>query len=106
MDKETKEKILYWVSKNGTDTEGDYPVGECRCALHRFAIFLDSLPRSGWISVKDKLPRKSGWYLVANAYGTVFRAGFWAKKERFMHRSWKPLPKITHWQSLPDSPKE
>lgn len=62
----------------------------------------------GWISVKDRLPEKEGFYLVVTKYGTVYR-------ELYFLGGDPPEPsfgwdgvsngKYTHWMPLPQPPK-
>ena len=53
-----------------------------------------------WISVKERLPEKSGSYLVIGKSGTAFVTHFYAKSE---HNS-KPHfsnKYVSHWQEQP-----
>lgn len=73
-----------------------------------------------WISVKDKLPEKDGWYLV-------YAPGYWgnnrifglsnfaySKFEKKFKAKWGiergcssiPCACVTHWMPLPEPPKE
>lgn len=75
---------------------------------------------SGWISVKERLPEKDGWYLVyaprywgnSKIYGldglaySNFKHNYkdhWGI-ERGTGRGWPGI--VTHWMPLPESPKE
>ncbi len=62
-----------------------------------------------WISVKDRLPEKSGYYLyfasspyigLQNGIGVSY----------FMHKAkdWKKVytPYVTHWMELPEPPTQ
>jgi len=63
-----------------------------------------------WISVKERLPEKSGSYLVAiKRYSGRYRverkqylAGYWTMKRDEVALS----EKVTHWMPLPEPPKE
>lgn len=75
---------------------------------------------SEWISVKERLPEKDGWYLVyaprywgnSKIYGldglaySNFKHNYkdhWGI-ERGTGRGWPGI--VTHWMPLPDPPKE
>lgn len=65
---------------------------------------------SGWISVDDELPKQNGFYLVC--YDREFNDGFYLKKIDVVDFC-KPINRfsfyhdfITHWQYLPQPPKE
>ena len=55
---------------------------------------------NGWIEVKDKLPEKSGTYLVIGKSGTAFVTHFYAKSEHNEkpHFSNKY---VSHWKKQP-----
>lgn len=66
---------------------------------------------SEWISVKDRLPEKSDDYLVY--YLKKYECGFetkWINVCSFItsHDGWQTdnTETITHWQPLPEPPKE
>lgn len=54
---------------------------------------LEKLPQNGWISVKDRLPEKSGTYIVHSGAG-----GRWNGRSLSM--------KVSNWMPLPEPPKE
>jgi len=77
---------------------------------------------SGWISAEDRMPEKSGRYLVYTESGSCFDAGYdeniddgcpfgeWV--EQFdsytlgsLGSDWTPYCEITHWMPLPDPPE-
>lgn len=57
-----------------------------------------------WISVKDRLPEKSGSYLVVGKSGGAYVTHFWEKSEynREPHFSSRY---VTHWAERPDIPE-
>lgn len=69
-----------------------------------------------WISVKDRLPEKDGWYLVfapgyrgnRRIYGSRgmaysnFKHNY--KEHWGIERGWGGM--VTHWMPLPEPPKE
>ena len=85
-----------------------------------FGEALDSIPTiGGWISVKDRLPEKSGEYLVVrNSFGicrTIDVCGYDKKSKKFGKidmeyayddNGWYEIDSVTHWMNLPDLPKE
>ena len=64
---------------------------------------LDAEERQHWIPVTERLPEKSGSYLVF-VYGEVTEMNFWYGK---WHRLRDDYTKaVTHWMPLPQPPKE
>lgn len=75
-------------------------------------VHADLLALSGddWISVDNELPKQNGFYLVC--YDREFNDGFYLKKIDVVDFC-KPINRfsfyhdfITHWQYLPQPPKE
>lgn len=62
----------------------------------------------GWISVKDRLPETSGYYLVCTL--TAFYHTQCISKVYFSGSIWGSIRKrytnVTHWMSLPEPPEE
>lgn len=73
--------------------------------------------KHNWISVKDRLPRKTGMYLVYEQETGAWQALYEEEEESFGYwheiysldglevRKWEEA-KVTHWMPLPDTPKE
>ena len=62
-----------------------------------------------WISVKDRLPNKMGFYLVASRYGEVSCELFhWIGDDNapYFGSKWVEKGHYTHWMPLPELPKE
>lgn len=55
-----------------------------------------------WVSIKDKQPQKSGWYLVYYNGNAMTVAYFKGKSWPFDNH----YHNITHWCLLPEPPKE
>ena len=74
---------------------------------------IESVP-SAWISVKDRLPEKSGYYLVCDVpYKIMSVAAYSARWERFNcydtfdeeYVNEQGDYEVTHWMPLPDAPE-
>lgn len=66
---------------------------------------IDAAERLKWISVKDRLPQKSGYYLVATD-------GFYKSERAHIERysadenlHWYGIRDVTHWMPLPELPE-
>jgi len=60
------------------------------------AKWADSHP--AWVRVEDKLPKETGWYLVATpTLNSKIDVALWDGK-------WRRLVTITHWMPLPQLP--
>jgi hypothetical protein len=60
-----------------------------------------------WISVKERLPKESGDYLITDT-GTCFVSYFDVEEQKwefFGVEFWKH-EEVTHWMPLPEPPKE
>lgn len=73
-------------------------------ALFELIQFMQFNRKSGWISVEEKLPQSNGnFYLVYTDKGRVSEC-------RYYHDEWITTycnnEKVTHWQPLPQPPKE
>lgn len=60
-----------------------------------------------WISVKDRLPRNNGMYIVCNN-GFVIPAEYatYALGKRSWFGEFSELHKVSHWMPLPEPPEE
>lgn len=64
-----------------------------------------------WISVKERLPEKTGRYLI-NDNGldfALFHSGLWkteGKEVRGYHSDFRKTLNPTHWMPLPEAPTE
>lgn len=73
---------------------------ECSKAYDKIANF----EQQRWVSVKDKLPEKHGWYLVAHKKTYPTDSGM--KIRYFCHdRFMADMIEITHWRPLPEYPE-
>ena len=63
-----------------------------------------------WISVKDRLPERSGEYLVFTANGAYMALEYSEKHRAFNASDWledaNKAISCTHWMPLPDVPEE
>lgn len=66
-----------------------------------------------WISVKDRLPKEGGLFIVCDKDLYVFRVPFDIKLQKFINEfvymdSWEPFEEgiITHWMPFPKPPQE
>ena len=62
-----------------------------------------------WISVEERLPKKTGKYLVCTAKKAVYCAKFYTYfSDRYPHGYFgtDQYTHITHWMPLPEPPKE
>ena len=71
------------------------------------AIFyrLAEISNGGWISVKDKLPEHGQTVLVWEVSGFVYVDNFDDEHDVF-RIAYNNCGTVTHWQSLPEPPKE
>jgi hypothetical protein len=87
------------------------------CARHWAELIADALIDNGvtlqqWIPVSERLPGKTGSYIVQSETGAVFTNRFYAG-EILANGCCGPVKwaakgkkKITHWMPLPEPPKE
>lgn len=61
---------------------------------------------SEWISVKDRLPKKSGMYLVCHVDGRR-KSAFWLSSKQIWRgcEAYSTLTNITYWMPIPEPPK-
>lgn len=80
---------------------------------------LDDAPTvGGWINIKDRLPEKSGWYLVSlintrtgHRWEVPVSADYSHGKWDYAYlggedATWMLNNPVTHWMPLPEPPKE
>lgn len=87
-------------------------VAFCPSASARRAIYeaptVEVEPDKGWISVKDRLPECDGLYIVCKTvegHQICFEAR-WRRNEWLSVVNDNQLDYISHWQPLPEPPKE
>lgn len=63
---------------------------------------------SNWISIKDRLPDNEEFYLTylfdGHSDTWEMQIKWWDKKHGFL--PWDLIDDVTHWQKLPEPPKE
>lgn len=59
-----------------------------------------------WISVKDRLPNKSGHYLAYIKNRNAIYVEKWENNLWFLYDWWGITDDITHWMPFPEPPKE
>lgn len=71
------------------------------------ALYNAGYRKQEWISVDERLPDKSGKYIVCNAKGMVYQTKFYTyPKDQGGHWGQKDKGRsITHWMHLPEAPK-
>lgn len=102
-------KCPYWLDADKFDLYGPNAEISDRYQLCRVAAdMLEKDVKTGWISVKDRLPEMSGYYLVCTH--NTFYDTYCISKVYFSGGVWGSLRKrytnITHWMPLPEPPKE
>lgn len=63
----------------------------------------DELKKYDWVSVKDRLPEKHGWYLTAHK--RIYPTDTGMKICFFYHGSFTTDMEVTYWMSLPEYPE-
>lgn len=56
-----------------------------------------------WISVKDRLPKRVGNFLIHDIFGDV-EAGFY-NADMHWYNGGRPAAEVTHWMPLPEPPE-
>lgn len=72
---------------------------ECSKAYDKIANF----EQQRWVSVKDRLPEKHGWYLTAHKKKYPTDSGI--KICFFCHGYFTTDKEVTHWRPLPEYPE-
>lgn len=93
--------------------------GECECCSHYIrdkwrkgwcGLIADAPTVGGWISVKDRLPEKSGTYLCYQpkaAYICALNTVRWSTQRGWMGKEvGSRIEGIEYWMPLPEPPKE
>ena len=102
------EKFPYWIENDKFNLDDwDAEISD-EYQLCRAAADMLEQDAPGWISVKDRLPETSGYYLVCTY--TAFYRTQCISKVFFDGKLWGSIRKryanITHWMPLPEPPKE
>ena len=72
---------------------------------------MEALERTRWIPVSERLPEERGCYIVAVKHWydgkPVAREAFWNGADWLScEKRMEITPRVTHWQPLPEPPKE
>lgn len=121
----TREKVIRLLRQfihqfDGRDVEDEF----VEDVLESAADMLEQDAKTGWISVKDRLP-EHGKQVLLIAYGwsdttiylgrlehmsseTSWLTGFTSKESEWCLQGWSYLkePLVTHWMPLPEPPEE
>jgi len=94
---------------NNVDTE--FSIGCVNCGAVVRTISDWNTRHSSWISVKDKLPDSNEYeFLVVNSEGNMHVASYWGENSsNYEGYDWfngDVFVNPTHWQPLPEPPKE
>lgn len=116
--KECNEKCPYWLEDDKFDLYGPNAEISDRYQLCRAAADMLEQDARGWISVKDKMPRREGRYLVVvgNDFDDVCIAEYDGKEfgetvpeyDGLGHffEDWDAIKFATHWVEMPCPTKE
>lgn len=108
-------KGMEWCSGNACSDDCPYyytspecSANMCRDALAYIQQLESQVPK--WISVKERLPEKSGYYLCwMPKYETMDKVHYSAKHMAFNAFDTTCIPEsvisVTHWRPLPEPPK-
>ena len=81
---------------------------DCLCIKQAEAIYNAGYRKQNWISVEDRLPEASGYYLFATNGNPYCGFGNGTGVSYFMHKAktWKKINEkhVTHWMPLPKPP--
>lgn len=78
-----------------------------RKILHNLRLTVQEMPeieKSGWISVKEKMPETEGKYIVCTAKGSVYCTKFKCCGDIGVFKT-DMNTHITHWMLMPDAPE-
>ena len=81
------------------------PVGGCQGVtgiMNRLADAIEELSKPRWISVTERLPEKSGDYLVFDDCRNLYVNEWHCLLKKWQYDD----SRITHWMPLPEPPKE
>lgn len=109
------EKILSKINAYSI-TKANMPVRAELADIHSMIKEAIISHNNGWISVKDELPVDMGFVLLLEADGDIIIGQYYFEQSPFLadteyyqsiNYQWlADLDEITHWQPLPQPPKE
>ena len=97
----TNEEAIELIRIAQSEIEWDYPM-EYAIAFDKA---IEALEAAGWISVKDRLPEHGQTVLAWEASGFVYVDNYDGEHDIFKIAC-NNGGTVTHWQSLPEPPKE
>lgn len=118
-----RDKLIALINENRACPEEDgYPCEKCvydtspSCFVDRLAdvLIANGVTLQQWIPVSERLPEKSGKYLVRYelwGWGKLFSQWtglcfFYDEISQFIDDGGPVMGRITHWMPLPEAPKE
>lgn len=114
---ECNEKCPYWMEDDKFDLYSPHAEISDEYQLCRAVVDMLEQDAPGWISVKDRLPKENGTYLVfAPTYSGGSSSGLdctngvmfarWRKHWSIEVGYYRRPNCVTHWMPLPEPPKE
>ena len=101
--REAIENLEYLISGECCDSHMDY-IEEIEMAITDMKIC--DANNAGWISVKDRLPEKKGYYLIFNTDRTVWPYWYDPFVNQWVDSLGFRTESVTHWIPMPEPPKE
>lgn len=66
---------------------------------------LNFFEMSNWIRVTEKLPEKAG-FVICHKHNGLITALYFDSDNKFWYNEIEQTQQVTHWQPLPEPPKE
>lgn len=98
--------------KNYKTCKECYETNYCACRVYEVCRNLYNAgyrKQSGWISVEERLPEKSGDYITYHEHGSCgviyYNASIYLWNVYYFKDTQNAIRSVTHWMPLPEPPK-